>query len=92
MAVAMQASRQPSANCSAEKARSSRAVMGMLASSTFTLHFLHVPCPPQVESIATPFQSAASKTLTPLGTRTDLPAGSKVRLTRAGPVWPGGSA
>ena len=31
-------------------------------------HFLHVPYPPQVESIAIPFQDAASNALTPVGT------------------------
>ena len=35
-----------------------------------TLHFLQVPCPPQVESMAMPFQLAPSKTVTPGGTRT----------------------
>jgi hypothetical protein len=30
---------------------------------------LHVPWPPQVESIATAFQLAASKTVVPAGTR-----------------------
>jgi hypothetical protein len=31
-------------------------------------HFLHVPYPPHVESIAIPFQEAASNALTPVGT------------------------
>ena len=31
-----------------------------------------------------PFQEAASKTVTPGGTRTDVPEGSKRRVTRAG--------
>ena len=31
-------------------------------------HFLQVPYPPHVESIAIPFQEAASKALTPVGT------------------------
>ena len=39
-------------------------------SSICTLHFLQVPWPPQVESMAMPFQLAASNTLTPAGTRT----------------------
>ncbi len=38
-----------------------------------TRHFLHVPWPPQVESIAMPFQLAASKRVTPCGTRTGRP-------------------
>ena len=49
-----------------------------------TRHFLQVPWPPQVESIAIPFQDAASKTVTPGGTRTAVPDGSKRRATRAG--------
>lgn len=37
-------------------------------SVTLIRHFLHVPYPPHVESIAIPFQDAASKALTPVGT------------------------
>ena len=43
---------------------------------TWTLHFLQVPWPPQVESIAMPFQLAASNRVTPAGTRTRRPLGS----------------
>ena len=50
-----------------------------------TLHFLHVPCPPQVESMAMPFQLAPSKTVTPGGTRTVRSAGSSVSSTRPVP-------
>ena len=52
---------------------------------TRTLHFLHVPWPPHVESIAIPFQLAASKIDVPAGTRTPVPSGSKRRWTRSGP-------
>src|SRR5271165_1052303 len=45
-------------------------------------HFLQVPWPPQVESIAMPFQLAASNRVTPDGTRTGRPL--KSRLTRTG--------
>jgi len=48
-----------------------------------TRHFLQVPCPPQVESIAIPFQLAASNNVTPAGTRTGRSLKSK--LTRTGP-------
>ncbi len=56
----------------------------MLPSSTRTLHFLQVPWPPQVESIAMPFQLAASNRVTPGGTRTRKPPGWKCNSTRAG--------
>src|SRR6185312_15705022 len=57
--------------------------------TTLTLHFLHVPWPPQVESIATPFQLAASKIVVPASTRASLTARSspdwrKRRRTRSG--------
>ena len=65
-------------------ARASRGEAGTSPSSIRMRHFLHVPWPPQVESIAIPFQEAASKTVTPGGTRTDVPEGSKRRVTRAG--------
>ena len=55
-------------------------------SSIRTLHFLQVPWPPQVESMAMPFQLAASNTVTPAGTRTRRPPGSNSRSTRAGPA------
>ena len=42
-----------------------------------TRHFLQVPWPPQVESMATPFQDAASNTVTPGGTRTSTSFGAK---------------
>src|SRR5262249_39076280 len=41
----------------------------MAPSTTRTLHFLQVPWPPHVESMAMPFQLAASNTVVPLGTR-----------------------
>ena len=54
------------------------------------LHFLQVPWPPQVESIAMPFQLAASNRVTPGGTRTRVPLGWKARSTRAGADRVGG--
>ena len=55
-----------------------------LPSSTLTLHLRHVPWPPQVESIAMPFQLAASKSITPGGTRT-LRRGRLEERGRTGP-------
>ena len=58
-----------------------------LAGATRTLHFLQVPWPPQVESIATPFQLAASKSVVPAGTRASFTAPSacsKTSRTRSG--------
>ena len=40
------------------------------SSAILIRHFLQVPWPPQVESMAMPFQLAASNTVTPCGTRT----------------------
>ena len=82
LACAMQASRQPDLSSSGLKARTSRREMGTEPSMMRTLHFLHVPCPPQVESTAMPFQLAASKTVTPGGTRNSLSAGWNRRCTR----------
>ena len=84
-ACALQASRHPSASSCGENARASTAEAGTSPASIRTRHFLHVPWPPQVESIAMPFQEAASKTVTPGGTRTAVPDGSKLSATRAGP-------
>ena len=47
---------------------------GACPETTRTLHFLQVPWPPHVESIATPFQLAASKTVVPASTRASLTA------------------
>ena len=52
------------------KVRTSCRVSGTRPPSTRTLHLRQVPWPPQVESIAIPFHDAASKTVTPGGTRT----------------------
>src|SRR5215467_371871 len=82
-ACARQASRQPSRSSSGENARSSSGEAGTLPPVTLILHFLQVPCPPQVESIAMPFQLAASNRVTPGGTRTRVPLGWKTRSTRA---------
>jgi hypothetical protein len=49
-------------------------------------NFLQVPWPPQVESIAKPFQEAASKTVTPGGTRTSVPLGVNCNWTRPSPL------
>src|SRR5579862_6430953 len=75
-AVARQASRQPFFRSSTENARGSTEVTGRSPATTRTRHFLHVPCPPHVESIATPFQLAASKTVVPASTRASLTAWS----------------
>ena len=65
VAIVRQASRQPCFSSSAVYARTSR-LDGTGASSAILIrHFLHVPCPPQVESIAMPFQLAASNSVTP---------------------------
>src|SRR5208337_1736312 len=53
------------------------------SSAILIRHFLQVPWPPQVESIAMPFQLAASNRVTPYGTRTGRSLNS--RLTRTGP-------
>ena len=53
------------------------------SSAILTRHFLQVPWPPQVESIAIPFQLAASNSVTPYGTRTARSL--KSRLIRTGP-------
>ena len=61
----------------AERAHVAARTTGTCRPTTRTLHFLQVPWPPQVESMAMPFQLAASKTLTPGGTRTSgRPAGT----------------
>src|SRR5208282_4293635 len=54
------------------------------SSAILIRHFLQVPWPPQVESIAMPFQLAASNRVTPDGTRTGRSL--KSRLTRTGPA------
>ena len=58
---------------------------GTEPASTLTLHFLHVPWPPHVESIAMPFQLAASNTVTPGGTRTARSEGTNESCTRPVP-------
>src|SRR5580700_926340 len=59
-------------------------LVGVGGSSAILIrHFLQVPWPPQVESIAMPFQLAASNRVTPDGTRTGRSLNS--RLTRTGP-------
>ena len=50
-----------------ERARVDGRRAARLPSTTRTLHFLQVPWPPQVESIAIPFQLAASKIVVPAG-------------------------
>src|SRR5439155_11916987 len=67
--------------------------MPMAPSTTRTLHFLQVPWPPHVESMAMPFQLAASNTVVPLGTRVSPSVRAsdavsrKRRRTRPAPVW-----
>ena len=75
-AFARHASRQPAASSSGENARGSD-VDTSTGPSIRTLHLRHVPCPPQVESMAMPCQLAASNTDTPAGTRTSRSFGVK---------------
>ena len=84
-AGARQASRQPARSSSGLNARGSTGSPARRPRSTWTLHFLHVPWPPHVESIAMPFQLAASKIGVPLGTRTSVPSGRKRSRTRSAP-------
>ena len=87
-ARARQASRHPARSSSGLNARGSSRDTGTSPSTTRIRHFLHVPCPPQVESTAMPFQLAASNRVAPAGTRTSRgrpPSGSKRMLTRSGP-------
>src|SRR6266704_3000087 len=56
------------------------------AAAILIRHFLQVPWPPQVESMAMPFQLAASNRVTPYGTRTGRSL--KSRLTRTGWLSP----
>ena len=66
----------------AMNARASSGDTGTAPSRILILHFLQVPWPPQVESIAMPFQLAASNSVTPGGTRTRVPLGWNTRSTR----------
>src|SRR5439155_22364819 len=87
-AAARQASGQHAFNSAGPKARGSTGEIGTEPATTRTLHFLQVPCPPQVESTATPFQLAASKSVVPAGTRASFVAPSacsNVSRTRPGP-------
>src|ERR1700733_8241830 len=77
-----QASRQPSLISWAVYALMSRLVGAGASPAILIRHFLQVPWPPQVESIAMPFQLAASKGVTPYGTRTGRSL--KSRLIRTG--------
>ena len=80
-ACARHASRQPLFSSSArERARIDRRRSARARRRPCTLHFLQVPWPPQVESIATPFQLAASKSVVPASTRASLTA-------RSSPDW-----
>src|SRR6185312_2518371 len=81
VAAARQASRQPPLSSSIVNARGSTVSMGTEPLRTRTLHFLHVPWPPQVESIAIPFHDAASNTVVPAGTRTSPPSGRNCSRT-----------
>jgi hypothetical protein len=62
------ARRQPSLISLSVKARKSNLDGSTSPSVTLMRHFLQVPYPPHVESIAIPFQEAASNALTPVGT------------------------
>src|SRR6478609_3839669 len=64
-------SRQPSESWPVVKVRASCRVTGTSTSEViWILHLWQVPWPPHVESMAMPFHDAASKTVTPGGTRT----------------------
>ena len=90
-AEARHASRHPSRSSSALNARGSSGPTGTSPDTMRTRHFLQVPCPPHVESIAIPFQLAASNTGVPLGTRTSAPSGRNRRRTRCAPSSSPGS-
>src|SRR5258708_12060496 len=92
VASARHASRQPSRSSSAENGGTSRLDTGTAPSAILILHFLQVPCPPQVESMAMPFQLAASNTVTPAGTLTLLPLVTKTRSTRGVTAAPGSAS
>ena len=96
VAVRLCAAGKPPALARARPASNARASSGetgtVAVARSRTRHFLQVPWPPQVESIAMPFQDAASKTVTPGGTRTAVPDGSKRSVTRAGAVGRAGSS
>src|SRR6478609_7581319 len=104
VAWSRQPRRQPSASWPAVKVRTSWRVIGVaLSEVTRMRHLWQVPWPPQVESIAMPFHDAASKTVTPGGTRTSRSAGGtsapssalvmtvNARATRPVPSWAAGS-
>ncbi len=73
---ARHARRQPLFSSSIVNARGSTGLIGAFPETTLTLHFLHVPWPPHVESMATPFQLAASKIVVPASWRAYLTARS----------------
>ena len=78
-------------------ARGSSGLIGAWPRSTCTLHLRHVPWPPHVESMAMPFQLAASKIGVPLGTRTSVAVGQEAQQHALGavdgaPARPSGSS
>src|SRR5262249_5514342 len=86
-ACARHASRQPARSSSGENARGSTLEISCAPDVTRTLHFLHVPLPPHVESIATPFGPARARAAAPAGRRASLVAPSacsKTSRTRSG--------
>jgi len=88
----MQAKRQPALISSAENARKSNFEGSISPVVTLIRHFLQVPYPPQVESMAMPFHEAASNALTPVGTvmtfslATELSFSSARKLSLTRPV------
>ena len=75
----------PRASSSGLKARGSSRDTATSPSTTCTLHLRQVPWPPQVESIAMPFQLAASNSVTPAGTRTSRGLGPRRGRSGRGP-------
>ncbi len=91
-ACARHASRHPARSSSGVNARGSSSPTGTSPLAIRTLHLRQVPWPPQVESIAIPFQLAASNTGVPLGTRTSVSSGRNRRRARLAPSSGAGSS
>ena len=79
--VTWQARRQPAFNSSAESFSRSRLVNRELTPETLTLHFKHVPCPPQGESRGIPASIRATRRFAPTFSFNSLSTGSARTLT-----------
>src|SRR3954451_18538715 len=84
-ACARQARRHPALSSSELNARGSTEETACSPLATRTLHFLQVPCPPHVESIATPFQLAPSNNVVPAGAGGSLTATAALPKTGRDP-------